>query len=85
MLLGKRKRAAGCTHHLIAAIEHTGWTQKEMAAVLGVCDRTLRRWFDGESPMPRGIALVCHSLVSGKPVADLMEDDISPCAGRAVQ
>jgi transcriptional regulator GlxA family with amidase domain len=52
----------------------TPTTQREMAEVLGIDPRTLRRYLDGELPVPQSLALVMRlALLHGYSASTLAE------------
>ncbi len=52
---------------LLAFQDRQGWTRARLGAELGISQDRLRRIMDGQSPIPRCIALACAALAYGLP------------------
>ena len=53
-------------------------TQAQLASFLGVNDRTIRRWRDGETVIPAGFNFLLDSVLSG---AVMVPDDYRKARG----
>ncbi len=52
---------------LLSFQERQAWTRKRLGEELGIPQSRLRRLLDGQSPIPRYIALACAALAYGLP------------------